>query len=180
MRKFLISLLFFLSTTLFGQVLAFSPFAEGSLGVNALTDISEGARSESGLGMNLNAKGGFMLGALFGGVDFNFSVINSDDGYFNKVEENNYGVVGGVNLAGFSRLYLSLYPVARAQHDNGEYKGFAYKFGAAVFLPFMPMSNLLVEFRNASYDKAKRGASYVPVSDLEVSTLTLSFAVFFN
>ena len=175
--KYLILLLFiFLSESSYSQ----SPFVEGSLGVNTLTSVKEEGYSESGLGLQLNAKGGFFLSDAYGGVDLNFSVINPEDSYFNKVEENSYGVVAGVSLAGISRVYFTLYPYSVCSHDQGDYKGSGIKLGGALYLPFLKEANVVFEFRSLEYDKKKIGSSYQKVPKLEVNSLSIGFGFFFG
>ncbi len=156
------------------------PFAEVSLGINKLTDIDENGRSDSGIGANLNGKGGMMLGPFFGGLDLNFSVIEVSDPFFGSVEENSIGLVGGINIAQFSRVYFTFNPYSKTNHDSGEYQGIGYKFGAAFFLPFMPYANFITELRTTTYDKKKVGASYQNAPDLNITSLTFSFGFFFN
>lgn len=162
------------------QSSAFEPFAEASLGVNLLTDIKEGSRSESGVGTNLNGKGGLFYGPFFGGLDLNFSVINPGDTYFDKVEENSFGLVGGIEVANFSRVYFSFYPYSKATHEAGEYEGMGYKFGAAFYMPFLPFANFLVELRNSTYDEKKVGGTFRGTPELEVTSLSFSFGFFFR
>lgn len=175
--KTLLTLSLFLFTT---STFAFGPFGEGSLGLNSIARVSEGSRSESGFGTNLNGKAGLKFGPFLFGGDLNFSVINTDDSFFNKVEENSYGLMGGVDLVGFTRAYLTFYPYSAAKHDQGKYEGMGYKLGLAFYLPFLPIANIFLDYRNATYDKKKVGSTFLNTPDLEVESLILSFGVFFH
>ena len=157
-----------------------SVFLVGSLGANAVTSVKESGRSESGTGMLINSKAGFLIDKLLVGGDLNLSIISTDDSYYNRLEENSFGVLTGIELVDFCRIYLVLYPFSTIKHDNGKHKGMGYKFSSAFFLPFFKEASVMFEFRSIEYDKKKVDGSYNSAPDLQVSSLSISFGFFFE